>query len=298
MYSFRLPYQNTKFVLSLCIKEGELFSLLGVNGAGKTTTCVNLATAMALDGNKVLVVDTDTQANTTMFLTSYKLNEKAFQGKGLFDLIRAWGLIDVENYIHKTQIEGIDVIVSNDATPLIPQQLETLEKVSGIKAEEFLLHALSEVAENYDYILIDCMPSLGMMTVNSLVAADSVIIPSQPNFLSTKGLNLLMHSISKVKRQINPRLQIDGILLTMVDSRTNNAKDIISSLRSTMGSNIRVFDTEIPHSVRAAECSLVGKSIFAHDKSGKVAAAYENLTKEVNDIGRETQNRSGPDWVR
>ena len=107
--------------------------VVGKGGAGKTTTCVNLATAMALDGNKVLVVDTDTQANTTMFLTSYKLNEKAFQGKGLFDLIRAWGLIDVENYIHKTQIEGIDVIVSNDATPLIPQQLETLEKVSGIK---------------------------------------------------------------------------------------------------------------------------------------------------------------------
>jgi chromosome partitioning protein len=142
------------------------------------------------------------------------------------------------------------------------------------------------------------MPSLGMMTVNSLVAADSVIIPSQPNFLSTKGLNLLMHSISKVKRQINPRLSIDGILLTMVDSRTNNAKDIISSLRSAMGSNIRVFDTEIPHSVRAAEASLLGKSIFSHDKNGKVAAAYENLTKEVCDIGRTSQTRSGPDWVR
>ena len=142
------------------------------------------------------------------------------------------------------------------------------------------------------------MPSLGMMTINSLVAADSVIIPSQPNFLSTKGLNLLMRSIAKIRKQINPRLNIDGILLTMVDSRTNNAKDIISSLRSSMGTNIRVFETEIPHSVRAAECSLAGKSIFSHDRSGKVAAAYEQLTKEVTDIGRETQNRSRSDWVR
>ena len=154
------------------------------------------------------------------------------------------------------------------------------------------------VRRNYDYILIDCMPSLGMMTINSLVAADSVIIPSQPNFLSTKGLNLLMRSIAKIRKQINPRLNIDGILLTMVDSRTNNAKDIISSLRSSMGTNIRVFETEIPHSVRAAECSLAGKSIFSHDRSGKVAAAYEQLTKEVTDIGRETQNRSRSDWVR
>ena len=152
--------------------------------------------------------------------------------------------------------------------------------------------------KNYDYILIDCMPSLGMMTVNSLVAADSVIIPSQPNFLSTKGLNLLMRSIAKIRKQINPRLNIDGILLTMVDNRTNNAKDIISSLRSSMGTNIRVFETEIPHSVRAAECSLAGKSIFSHDRNGKVAAAYEQLTKEVTDIGRETQNRSRSDWVR
>ena len=149
-----------------------------------------------------------------------------------------------------------------------------------------------------DYILIDCMPSLGMMTVNALVAADSVIIPSQPNFLSTKGLNLLLRSISKIKRQLNPRLKIDGILLTMVDNRTNNAKAIISSLRSTVGENIRVFRSEIPFSVRAAECSLSGESIFSHDRNGKVAAAYEALTKEVTEIEERTKNRSGPDRVR
>ena len=144
----------------------------------------------------------------------------------------------------------------------------------------------------------DCMPSLGMMTVNALAAADSVIIPSQPNFLSTKGLNLLLRSIAKIKRQINPRLRIDGILLTMVDNRTNNAKSIITSLRSSVGENIRVFESEIPFSVRAAECSLSGESIFSHDKNGKVAAAYEALTKEVTEIEERAKNRPGPDWIR
>ena len=164
--------------------------------------------------------------------------------------------------------------------------------------EYVLKNAIDGMRKSYDYILIDCMPSLGMMTVNALVAADSVIIPSQPNFLSTKGLNLLLRSISKIKRQINPRLKIDGILLTMVDNRTNNAKAIISSLRSTVGENIRVFRSEIPFSVRAAECSLSGESIFSHDRNGKVAAAYEALTKEVIELEERAKNRSGPDRVR
>lgn len=166
----------------------------------------------------------------------------------------------------------------------------------NVMSREYVLkNAIDSMRKSYDYILID---SLGMMTVNALVAADSVIIPSQPNFLSTKGLNLLLHSISKIKRQINPRLKIDGILLTMVDNRTNNAKAIIFSLRSTVGENIRVFRSEIPFSVRAAECSLSGESIFSHDRNGKIAAAYEALTKEVTEIEERAKNRSGPDRVR
>lgn len=133
------------------------------------------------------------------------------------------------------------------------------------------------------------MPSLGMMPINSLAAADSVIIPSQPSFLSAKGLDLLMQSISKVKRQINPKLKIDGILFTMVDSRTNEAKEIIASLRAHYGEKIKVFGTEIPFSVRAAETSGRGKSIYAHDKNGKVAAAYRALTKEVLEIERKNE---------
>ena len=261
-------------------------------GVGKTTTTVNLGVGLANEGYSVLLIDADPQGSLTVSLGI----------KNPDDLPVSLATV-LQRVIDDRPIEdGMGIIQHAEGVDLLPSNIELsgLEiSLFNVMSREFILKGyIDDVRKNYDYILIDCMPSLGMMTVNSLVAADSVIIPSQPNFLSTKGLNLLMHSISKVKRQINPRLRIDGILLTMVDSRTNNAKDIISSLRSTMGSNIRVFDTEIPHSVRAAECSLVGKSIFAHDKSGKVAAAYENLTKEVNDIGRETQNRSGPDWVR
>ena len=141
------------------------------------------------------------------------------------------------------------------------------------------------------------MPSLGLMNINALAAADSVIIPLQPQFLSTKGLNLLLRSIARVRKQINPKLRIDGILFTMVDSRANNARDIISSLRSAVGDNIRVFKTEIPRSVRAAEAAENGKSIFKHDRRGKVAEAYTALSKEVNGIGREAY-RSRSDGAR
>ena len=261
-------------------------------GVGKTTTTVNLGVGLANEGYRVLLIDADPQGSLTVSLGVKNPDELPVSLATV-----------LQRVIDDRPIDGgLGIIQHEEGVDLLPSNIELsgLEiSLFNVMSREFILKGyVDEIRGNYDYILIDCMPSLGMMTVNSLVAADSVIIPSQPNFLSTKGLNLLMHSISKVKRQINPRLRIDGILLTMVDSRTNNAKDIISSLRSTMGSNIRVFDTEIPHSVRAAECSLVGKSIFAHDKSGKVAAAYENLTKEVSDIGRETQNRSGPDWVR
>ena len=261
-------------------------------GVGKTTTTVNLGVGLANEGYRVLLIDADPQGSLTVSLGVKNPDELPVSLATV-----------LQKVIDDRPIDGgLGIIQHEEGVDLLPSNIELsgLEiSLFNVMSREFILKGyVDEIRGNYDYILIDCMPSLGMMTVNSLVAADSVIIPSQPNFLSTKGLNLLMHSISKVKRQSNPRLRIDGILLTMVDSRTNNAKDIISSLRSTMGSNIRIFDTEIPHSVRAAECSLVGKSIFAHDKSGKVAAAYENLTKEVNDIGRETQNRSGPDWVR
>ena len=147
--------------------------------------------------------------------------------------------------------------------------------------ERMLKQFLEPIKGSYDYILLDCMPSLGMLTVNALAAADAALIPVQANYLSAKGLEQLLQTINKVKRQINPKLRIEGILLTMVDGRTNYAKDISSLIRETYGAKIKVFDAVIPRSTRAAEISAEGKSIFAYDPKGKVAAAYEDVTKEV-----------------
>ena len=261
-------------------------------GVGKTTTALNLGVGLANEGYRVLLIDADPQGSLTVSLGIKNPDE--------LDISLATVMDAVIN--EKDLSEDAGILHHDEGVDLLPSNIELSGMETGlfnIMSREYVLKGYIEtVRKNYDYILIDCMPSLGMMTINALVAADSVIIPSQPSFLSTKGLNLLLHSVSKVKRSINPGLRIDGIRLTMVDSRTNNARDIIEALRTGIGQNIRVFETEIPHSVRAAECSLTGESIFSHDRNGKVAAAYEALTKEVEDIERAAKNRSGHDWVR
>lgn len=261
-------------------------------GVGKTTTTLNLGVGLANEGYRVLLIDADPQGSLTVSLGIKNPDELDISLATVMDaVINEKDLPEYAGILHHD--EGVDLLPSNI-------ELSGMETgLFNIMSREYVLKGYIEtVRKNYDYILIDCMPSLGMMTINALVAADSVIIPSQPSFLSTKGLNLLLHSVPKVKRSINPGLKIDGILLTMVDSRTNNARDIIEALRTGIGQNIRVFETEISHSVRAAECSLTGESIFSHDRNGKVATAYEALTKEVEDIERAAKNRSGHDWVR
>lgn len=261
-------------------------------GVGKTTTTVNLGVGLACNRKKVLLIDADPQGSLTISLGIKNPDALDVSLATVMDAaIEDRPMDESAGILHHG--EGVDILPSNI-------ELSGMETgLFNIMSREYVLrNYIDSVRKNYDYILIDCMPSLGMMTINALVAADSVIIPSQPSFLSTKGLNLLLHSISKVKRSIHPSLKIDGILFTMVDSRTNNAKDIIETLRDTVGQSIRIFDTEIPHSVRAAECSLTGESIFAHDKTGKVAAAYENLTKEVEQLERAAQTRLRNDRVR
>ena len=263
-------------------------------GVGKTTTTVNLGVGLSMyHDKKVLLIDADPQSSLTASL---------LKGQNPDQLEMTLTTV-MEATIEDRPIDEFSGILHHDeGVDLLPSNIELSGMETGlfnIMSREYVLrNYIDSVRKNYDYILIDCMPSLGMMTINALVAADSVIIPSQPSFLSTKGLNLLLHSINKIKRGINPSLKIDGILFTMVNNRTNNAKDIIGAMRDTVGQNIRVFDTEIPRSVRAAECSVTGESIFTHDKGGKVAAAYEALTKEVESIERTSQNRSRSDWVR
>jgi chromosome partitioning protein len=254
-------------------------------GVGKTTTAVNLGVGLARTGKKVLLVDADPQGSLTVSLGVKMPDELPISIATLMqDIIEDKNIPEDYGIIHHA--EGVDLLPSN-----IELSAFEVGLINVMSREYVLRDAIEPLKQKYDHILIDCMPSLGMMTINALVAADSVMIPSQANYLSTKGLYLLMRSITKVKRQINPKLRIDGVLLTMVDSRTNNAKTIINSLRQT-GDNLRIFDTEIPFSVRAAETSIEGKSIFAYDGNGKVAGAYEQLTKEVLDNEQRQNNRS------
>ena len=256
-------------------------------GVGKTTTTVNLGVGLAQQGKRVLLVDTDPQSSLTVSLGVKDPDELDTTIADLLQVVVDNGIFSPRDQGIMKNIEGVDLVPSNIGLSSFEVSL-----VNTMTREFVLRSYLGVVKRDYNYVLIDCMPSLGMLTINALAAADSVLIPCQANYLSTKGLKLLMGSVAKVRRQINPELRIDGILLTMVDNRTNNAKSIITALRQT-GSNLRVLNTEIPFSVRAAECSVEGKSIFAHDGKGKVAAAYTALVEEVSALEQRNRNRPG-----
>ena len=260
-------------------------------GVGKTTTTVNLGVGLANTGNRVLLIDADPQGSLTVSLGVKNPDELDVSLSSL-----------MQSVIEDEQPPGNAIIAHNEGVDLLPSNIELSGMETGlfnVMSREYVLKSCIEgMRKSYDYILIDCMPSLGMMNINALVAADSLVIPCQPNYLSTKGLNLLLGSVMKVRRTINPSLKIEGILMTMVDGRTNNAKEIISTLRQNVGTNIRVFDAEIPRSVRIAEASMEGQSIYAYDRKGKAALAYEALTKEVLTNEEREKHRSWSDRVR
>lgn len=244
-------------------------------GTGKTTTCESLGIGLANEGKKVLLVDTDPQGSLTIALGNPRPDDLPVT---LTDLMAK--IMQDQPPLSKEGIlsheEGVDLVPANITLSGLEVSL-----VNAMSRETILKQYLETVKGQYDYILLDCMPSLGMLTVNALAASDQVLIPVQANYLSAKGLEQLLQTVNKVKRQINPKLRIEGILLTMVDSRTNYAKEISTLIRDTYGSKLKVYDADIPRSVRAAEISAEGVSIFKHDPGGKVAEAYRSLTKEV-----------------
>ena len=252
-------------------------------GVGKTTTCANLGVGLAQEGKRVLLIDSDPQGSLSISLGFTEPDKLPYTlSTAMMQAIEDQPITVAEGVLHHE--EKVDLLPANIELAGLEVSL-----INAMSREKILKQCLEPLKRDSDYILIDCMPSLGMLTINALAAADSVLVPAQPQFLSAKGLEQLLQTANKVRRQINRNLRIDGILLTMADSRTNYSKEVSSLLRSTYGSKIKVFDTEIPRSVRAAEISAEGKSIYAHDPNGKVAAAYRSLTGEVLKIEEQRE---------
>ena len=243
-------------------------------GTAKTTTCANLGIGLAQAGRKVLLVDADAQGSLTLSLgwepdelsiTLYDLMIKAIQDKSV---------THGEGMLHHE--EGVDLLPANIELAGMEMSL-----ISVMYHETILKQVIEPYKHEYDYILIDCAPSLGMMTINALAATDGIVVPTIPQHLPTKGIEKLLESVHQVRRGINPSLKIEGFLMTLMDGRTVYEREISEMIRKAYGGKINIFGTEIPRSVRAAETSAEGKSIFAYAPRNKVAEAYRQLTKEV-----------------
>ena len=258
---------STKATVIACVNQK--------GGTGKTTTCENLGAGLVMNGKKVLLVDFDPQASLSISLGYPKPEELSVT---IADMMKK--VVD-----EKEIRPGEGILHHEEGMDLMPSSIELsgmeVSLVNTISRETVLKEYLESVKRDYDFVLLDCSPSLGMLTINAMAAADTLLIPVQASYLPAKGLEQLLQTVNKVRRQINPRLKIEGILLTMVDARTNDAKEISELIRNAYGGKIKVYDTEIPRSVRASEISKEGTSIFKHDPGGKVADAYRELTREV-----------------
>ena len=257
---------KTSKITAICNQKG---------GVGKTVTAVNLGIGLAREGKRVLLMDLDSQGSLTASLGYQHPDQMentlaAILGR----IISDEPVSPSEGIIHHA--EGVDLLPANI-------ELSGLEVtlVNTLSRETILRDYLNSIKEQYDVILLDCCPSLGMLTINALAAADDVVIPCMAHYLSLKGMEQLIRTISNVKRKINPSLEIAGILITMADMRTNYSREIVDLLRNTYGGKLRIFDSIIPLSIRAAETSAEGRSIYLHDPAGKVSAAYAALTQEV-----------------
>jgi chromosome partitioning protein len=242
-------------------------------GVGKTTTAVNLSASIAVAEKRVLLIDIDPQGNSTsgVGLTKEGAQQTIYQA-----LLRGSGLREM---IQKTELAFLDVVVSN--TDLIGAEIELIQEKDR---ERKLFHLIKEVEEDYDYVFIDCPPSLGLLTINSLTAAHSVIIPLQCEYYAMEGLGQLLKTIRLIKQSLNPRLEIEGILLTMFDGRNNLSHQVAEEIRKHFKD--KVFNTVIPRNIRLSEAPSYGKPVLLYDIHSKGAESYLDLAREILADGR------------
>lgn len=229
----------------------------------------------------MLVVDVDPQSNLTTYAGWYDENELKYTLTDLMEQsMNDEEIKTKESILHHS--ENVDLIPSNLSLSALENSL-----TYAMSREYTLRNCLSSIKDDYDYILLDCQPSLGMLTINALASANSVIIPVQSEYFALRGMTDLFKIINKVRRQINPTLKIEGALLTLVDSRANLPKEIATQLKENYGSILKLFNTQIPRAVKTAESTSSGESVFSYDKSGRVANAYSSFAKEVLNDGKE-----------
>jgi chromosome partitioning protein len=262
-------------------------------GVGKTTTAFSLGVSLANNNKKVLIVDADPQANLTTYMGYYDENELPVTLSTL-----------LERYIEDKEINSEEAILHHqEKVDLIPSDLSlamTESNLQNAMSREYAMkNCLSSLKDKYDYIIIDCMPSLSMITTNALACSDQVIIPVQSQYLSARGMGNLLNIVSRVRRQLNKELKVGGILMTLVDNRTKLPFTIRKELEINFGNIVKLYDTQIPFAVKTAESSSKGKSIFAYDKNSKVAEAYSQFAKEVlRDDERERKNALSKGYIR
>jgi len=266
-------------VIAICNQKG---------GVTKTTTTANLGVGLAMQGKKVLLIDIDPQADLTTAL-----------GWPNHDNLPMTLATIMERTIRDEEFELYGAILRHDeGVDLIPSSIELsgmeMNLVNAINRELTLRSYLDLIKYDYDFVIIDCPPTLSMLTINALAAADSAIVPVQAQYLPAKGMTQLMKTIGTLRKKINPDLKVDGVLLTLADMRTNLARMTVDTLRKQYGNVLKIYNTQIPVAVKAAETSAVGQSIFTYDKGSKVASAYADFTKEVLADGERSKTKPEP----
>lgn len=267
-----VPFSQ-KPLLDHVVGQTKILAIINQKGGvGKSTTAVNLAAALGSEGKEVLLVDLDPQGNAT---SGYGIDKRALDAC-IYNVLLSE--TPVEDVILSCVAQGVDVLPST-----INLAGAEVELVNEMARENRLKNALGSLRGRYDYILIDCPPSLGLLTINALVAADKLLIPIQCEFYALEGVTKLLDSMKRVKSILNPSLDIFGIVMTMYDSRTNLANQVVNEVRSFFGD--KVFDALIPRTVKLSEAPSYGQSIIEYAPENKGAVAYMDLAKEVIDRG-------------